>query len=186
MGLGMNPLQAGFFGIYGNEKIANNKSIDSYGYGFYSFVPLIKSRDGKGRAMTLSLEAQAVLSAGLNVQKGSSIAFIGTAPNKYAAKGYTLYGQLKFYPTQELGATAGYMRLSAINFDAYRAATTAATSFQKYNEISYVNLTYDLNSAVRLATELEHHVTQYGAKPTGLNSDRGQNNVLRVAAYYFF
>jgi len=186
MGLGMSPLQVGLFGIFGNEKIANNESIDSYGYGVYGFVPLVKSRDGKGRAMTLSLETQAALVNGLNVQNGTSIAFVGASPHKYAAKGFTVYGQLKFYPTQELGITAGYNRRGAIDFGAYRATTTAATTFQKYNEMSYANLTYDLNAAVRVATEFEHHVTQYDRTTTTVGSNYGQNNVFRLAAYYFF
>lgn len=188
MGLGMSPLQVGIFGLVGNEKIAGNKSVDSYGYGVYGFVPLIKSGDGKGRAMTLSLETQGTLMANLAVLNGTSISFVGAAPNKSGAKGYALFGQLKFYPTQELGATAGYMRRGAINYDEYRAATAAATTFQKYNEISYLNFTYDLNAAVRLATEYEHHVTQYGGSiAANINqAPMGQNNVYRLAAYYFF
>jgi hypothetical protein len=186
MGLGMNPLQVGVFGIYGNEKIAGSKAVDIYGYGFYGFVPLIKSGDGKGRAMTLSLETQATMVAGLNVPSATSIATVGPTNNRSAAKGYTLYGQLKFYPIQELGITAGYGRRGAIDYDAYRATTTAATTFQKYNELSYANLTYDLNAAIRLATEFEHHVTQYDSKTTTVSSNYGQNNVFRLAAYYFF
>jgi hypothetical protein len=186
MGLGMSPLQVGLFGLFGNEKMAGNKSVDVYGYGFYGFVPLVKSGDGKGRAMTLSLETQVALVNGLSVQNATSQALVGTAPNKYAAKGFTVFGQLKFYPTQELGITAGYNRRGAIDFGAYRATTTAATTFQKYNEMSYANLTYDLNAAVRVATEFEHHVTQYDRTTTTVGSNYGQNNVFRLAAYYFF
>lgn len=183
MGLGMSPLQVGVFGLVGNEKLAGNKSVDSYGYGIYGFVPLIKSQDGKGRAMTLSLETQATMVAGLNVQNGVSIPFVGTAPDKQAAKGFDLFGQLKFYPTQELGLTAGYTRRAPINHNEYRAINP---TFQKYNELSYINATYDLNAAVRVATEFEHHATQYAANPAGATSDLGQNNVFRLAAYYFF
>jgi hypothetical protein len=186
MGLGMSPLQVGVFGLAGSEKVANNSLIDVWGYGVYGFVPILKSADGKNRAGTLSLEAQAIMAAGLSVQGATSIAFVGTAPEKSAAKGFNVYAQLKYYPTQDLGITGGYMHRGAIDYSAYAAATTAATSFQKYNEISYANLSYDLNAAVRLATEFEHQVTQYGAIPTGLASDRGQNNVVRLAGYYFF
>ncbi len=195
MGLGMNPLQVGIFGMYGNEKVIGYKSVDTYGYGVYGFVPVLKSQDGKGRAMTLSLETQAAMVGDLNVLNGTSIAFVGKAadPIINPAKGFDLYAQLKFYPTQELGVTAGYTRRGIINYDDYKTATAvggisaaASGTFQVYNEITYLNLTYDLNAAVRLATEYEHHVTQYAAKPVGAASDMGQNNVFRLAAYYFF
>ena len=186
MGLGMRPLQVGLFGLAGNQKIAGSKSVDVYGYGAYGFVPLIKSRDGKSRAMTLSLETQAAIGAGLYVQSVTNIPVVGPPSNRSGAKGYTLYGQLKFYPIQELGITAGYGRRGAMNYDDYRVNTTPATTFQTSNELMYVNLTYDLNAAVRLATEFEHLASRYDSKTTTAASDYGQNNVVRVAAYYFF
>lgn len=183
MGLGMSPLQIGAFGLVGNEKLAGNESVDSYGYGLYLFAPILKSRDGKNRAMTLSLEAQGAMIAGLNVQNGTSIAFVGAKPNLQPAKGYTVFSQLKFYPTQDLGITAGYGRRNVVDYAAYRAVKPA---FQAYNQLAYVNLTYDINAAIRLASEYEHHVTQYDSNPTGATSDKGINNVYRFAAYYFF
>lgn len=183
MGLGLNPLTVGVFGLVGNEKVTGNKTVDVYGYGAYGFVPLIKSRDGKHRTMTLSLETQAYMAAGMNIPGSTSLSVVGTKPDQAGAKGWGVYGQLKFYPTQDMGITGGYMRRAAINYDDYRAANPA---FQKYNEISYGNITYDLNAAVRVATEFEHQVTQYGGVPAGAVSDRGQNNVARLSVYYFF
>lgn len=186
MGLGMAPLQLGLFGLYGNEHIDNNKAVDSWGSGVYAFVPLVKSADGKNRAMTLSLEGQAYVAANMNVQGSTSIAFVGTAPNRTGAKGFGLYGQLKFYPTQDLGLTAGFSRRAATNYNDYRLAIpVGSTTYQRYNEISYANATYDLNAAVRLATEFEHQVTQYG-NAAGTLKPYGQNNIARFAAYYFF
>lgn len=188
MGLGLSPLQVGVFGQVGNEKIVGSDSVDTYGYGVYAFVPLIKSSNGKSRAMTLSLEGQAYQAAGLNVQGATSIAVVGPATDRKAAKGFGMFGQLKFYPTQELGLTAGFTHRGASNYAEYRAFNPITT--QKYNEITYVNATYDLNAAIRLATEFEHHVTQYmGVNTATANnsaSDVGQNNVFRFAAYYFF
>ena len=189
MGMGLNPLQVGVFGQVGNEKVVGSPtSVDTFGYGVYAFVPLISSTDGKSRAMTLSLEGQAYQAAGMNVSGATSISLVGPATARQAAKGYGLYGQLKFYPTQDLGLTAGYTRRGAINYADYRAVS--ATTTQKYNSIAYVNATYDLNAAVRLATEFEHHATQYmgvvAATANNTASDYGKNNVIRFAAYYFF
>jgi len=202
MGLGMSPLQVGLFGQVGNVKIVGSSSVNTYGYGLYAFVPLIRSSDGKSRAMTLSLEGQAYQAAGMNVQGATSQALtsssVGTS-NAQAAKGIGFFGQLKFYPTQDLGLTAGYTHRNALDYNDYVNRSTPATiaasaSNQRYNEISYVNATYDLNAAIRLATEYEHHATHYvgirpANTPAGTNnnaSDYGQNNVFRFAAYYFF
>ncbi|WP_243375355.1 hypothetical protein [Geotalea sp. SG265] len=194
MGLGMSPLQAGFFGLAGRQKIEGNSSVDGHGYGFYGFVPLLKSKDGKNRAMTLSLETQAYIAAGLDVQGATALAVVGDKPNLTPAKGFGLYGQLKFHPTQDLGITGGYQRRQVLNSDNYRnlsAATLAlsntANGVEKYNELVYGNVTYDLNAAVRLAAEVEHQKSQYLATKTGGASNAfGQNNVVRFAAYYFF
>jgi hypothetical protein len=182
MGLGMSPLQVGLFGLAGSQKIVGNHAVDVYGYGAYGFVPLIKSKDGKNRAMTLSLETQAYVASGLNIQGATAIATVNAKPNMTGAKGYGVYGQLKFHPTQDMGVTGGYMRRNALNYDSYKATP----AFEKYNELMYGNITYDLNAAIRVATEFEHLKTQYGAKPAGRNADFGQNNSVRLAAYYFF
>jgi hypothetical protein len=183
MGLGMSPLQIGAFGLGGSQKVTGNRAVDVWGYGLYTFVPIIKSSDGKHRNMTLSFEGQAYNSAGLEVQGATPATLVGTAPNKTGAKGYGIYGQLKFYPTQDLGITGGYLRRNAVDYDSLRATNAA---FEKYNELAYGNLTYDLNAAIRVATEYEHMYTQYAARPTGAGANYGQNNTFRVAAYYFF
>jgi hypothetical protein len=194
MGLGMSPLQLGFFGLAGSQKIEGNHAVDVYGYGFYGFVPLLKSNDGKNRAMTLSLETQAYMAAGMDVQGATALAVVNKSPNLTAAKGFGFFGQLKFHPTQDLGITGGYERRQVLNPDDYKglsAATLAlsntANGVERYNQMIYGNITYDINAAIRLATEFEHHTSQYLATKTGAASDAfGQNNVVRLAAYYFF
>jgi len=182
MGLGMSPLQVGFFGLYGTQKLTTQENIDVYGYGAYAYVPILKSSDGKHRNMTLSYEGQIMQGAGLNVQGLTAVATTGVAGNLSAARGFGLYNQLKFYPTQDMGITAGYMKRNADHYAAY-AATNAA--FEKYNDSMYGNVTYDLNAAVRLATEYAHNTTQLAAKAAA-GANFGQNNIFRVAAYYFF
>jgi len=199
-GLAMNPLTVGVFGLYGTEKSQGQRqNVDVYGYGVYAFVPLLKSSDGKNRAMTASLEAQAYISAGMawnganattpaTFSGGANDALVGVNPNKSAAKGYGLYGQLEFYATQDLGITGGYMRRNAYNYSNYRGTglTTAAAPFEQYNELIYGNVAYDLNAAVRVAAEYEHGKTQFGSVPTGATGNFGQVNIARAAAYYFF
>jgi len=206
MGLGNNPLTLTLFGLAGNEKMANGINVNPYGYGAYAFFPIIKSSDGKSRAMTLSLETQAYVAAGLDVQGATALSVTGSggtlsgtgavtanATSLSAAKGYGLYGQLKFFPTQNVGLTAGYTRRETLNWDKARNSSPAALALsanaldsafaarpERSNQMFYGNITYDLNAAVRVAAEFERIETLY----TG--STIGQNNTVRAAAFYFF
>src|SRR6266702_660739 len=187
MGLGNSPLTVTLFGLVGNQEFTDNKNVNVHGYGIYGFVPIIRSSDGKSRAMTLSLETQAYTAAGLDVQGATAMSVTGTAkPNLEAAKGYGLYGQLKFYPIQDLGITGGYGRRETLDWDKAKGSSAAALALsnapngaERSNQLMYGNITYDLNAAIRVATEFEHIETRY-------NTVTGQNNTVRVAAYYFF
>jgi len=187
-GMSMNSLTAGFFGLYGNQDVAgNSKSVDSWGYGFYTFVPLLSSKDGKNRAMTASFEGQAYMAANMSTIGATAASVVGPTGNKTAAKGYGLYGQLIFYPTQDLGITAGYGRRNAYNYATYRAIE----NFEKSNSAIYANVTYDLNAAVRFAAEYQNINTQYGNVTNGTGNlaglaSSGNVNIGRFAAYYFF
>lgn len=200
-GLAMNPLTVGVFGLYGSSKLIGNHAIDNYGYGVYAFVPVLKSKDGKNRAMTMSLEGQGYFSAGLAYNGANAQQAVGTAPviaangvtvttpgNQTAAKGYGVYGQAIFYPTQDIGITGGYGRRNAYHYNSYGVTPALLGSSERYNECIYGNVAYDLNAAVRVAAEYEHLKTQYGGASTtvGVGGDFGQANVIRLAAYYFF
>jgi len=174
-------------GLGGNQEFTDNKNVNVYGYGIYGFVPIIKSSDGKSRAMTLSLETQAYSAAGLDVLGATAMSVTGAAkPNLEAAKGYGMFAQLKFYPIQDLGITAGYGRRETLDWDKAKNTSAAALALsnapngaERSNQLMFTNVTYDLNAAVRVAAELERIETSYNAKT-------GQNNSVRLAAYYFF
>jgi hypothetical protein len=191
-GMSMNSLTAGAFGLIGSQKAtaAGNKSVDSYGYGFYAFVPVLRSSDGKSRAMTLSLEAQTYMAANMSFNTATATNFVGNlTSNPNAAKGWGVGGQLIFYPVQNLGITAGYGRRNAYNYSNYYGIS----NFQKYNQIFFANVAYDLNAAVRISAEYENLNTRYGnvsnvAASTSLAglSSTGTANIARLALFYFF
>ncbi len=207
-GMAMNGLTLGGFGLIGSEKVGlpgvagNNQAVDSYGYGVYAFVPVIGSRDGKNRAMTMSFEAQAYMAYNMlfNGATGNAFAANGRAGtttvrgDRSGAKGYGIAGQAIFYPTQDLGITAGYQRRNAYNYGSFTAPTAAASTanFEKSNSLLYANVAYDLNAAVRVAAEYENQNTQYGrntsvAAPSNLGGTaNGSDNTIRLALYYFF
>lgn len=180
-GLPMKPLTVGLFGLYGTSKVsATNKTVDSYGYGLYAFVPVLSSKDGKGRAMTLSLEGQAYQAANMAFNTATAATVIGTPTDPKEAKGYGLAAQTIFYPTQELGITAGFGRRGAIDDNDYTAA-----DFQKSSTQFYANASYDFNAAIRVMAEYQNLETRYGNVTPG-TSDKGTANVFRLAAFYFF
>jgi hypothetical protein len=194
-GLSMNSLSAGFFGLYGSQKTSTtlgDKSVDSWGYGFYTFVPVMKSKDGKSRAMTMSLEAQAFMAANMAFNSATAGTYVGAATDPKPAKGYGFAGQVIFYPTQNLGVSAGYLRRNAYNYNDYRNVN----NFQEYSSNIFANVSYDLNAAIRVAAEYEYLNTHYGnstidttsVQRSSLNSASGSGsaNVARLALYYFF
>lgn len=187
-GLSMNSLTAGLFGLYGNQDLGgNNKRVDTWGYGFYTFVPLLSSKDGKSRAMTASFEGQVYLGANLSVIGATAGTVVGPSGDKTSAKGYGLFGQFIFYPTQDLGITGGYGSRNAYSYDSY----SGINNFEKSNSNLYVNVAYDLNAAVRVAAEYQRLNTQYGNVTNGAGnlaglSDTGTANIARFAAFYFF
>lgn len=192
LGIGMKPLTIGLFGLAGSQKTittlkdaqANTPvghEIDVYGYGIYAFVPLLRSADAKCRAMTAALEAQGYISAGLNTLGANAAQLSATSTTATAAKGYGFFGQARFYPTQDLGFTAGYGRRNALNY-----AANVAAGGELYNDLAFANINFDLNAAIRLAAEYEHLRTRYNGIPSGAKGDSGQANVIRFAATYFF
>jgi hypothetical protein len=183
-GLSMNSLTAGVFGLFGSEKVVlatGNKSVDSWGYGFYTFVPVLKSKDGKSRAMTMSFEGQAYMAANMAFNTATAGTTVGPVYDPSAAKGYGLSAQMIFYPIQDLGITAGFGRRNASNYADYRNIA----NFQKSSTNIYTSIAYDLNAAIRIAAEYQNANTQYGNN-SAKTSGTGTANIGRLAFLYFF
>jgi len=202
LGLSMNPLTVGFFGLYGTGKAPSNanRSLDSWGYGMYTFVPILGSRNGIDRTMTMAFEGQAYGAANLAYSAATSTSVVGTpaglvppsgsVSNTFDANGHQsparnwgYIGQLKFYPIQDLGFTAGYGSRQPFE----RSDYVGMGNFQRYSRQFYTNVTYDLNAAIRLATEWQNLETRYGNVNGVANSQAsGVDNTFRLCAYYFF
>ncbi len=186
-GLGMKPLTVGLFGAYGNQTINNpNTNLNSWGYGLYTFIPVVKSADGKGRANSASFEAQIYEAANMSFNGATSEATFGTGNQTNAAKGFGVAAQLIYYPTQELGVTAGYGLKAAIN-----AGNYTAKNYDNSNYQLYLNAAYDFNAAVRVAAEYQYARTNYGNPTLDVATNPGKTdfgfaNIMRVSAFYFF
>ena len=189
-GFGQQNFTAGFFGAYGNQHglgQKEDKTIDSWGTGFYTFIPVLASVDGKSRAKTLTFEGQAFVAANLNGY--TAYQYTGTAGDLNSAKGFGIAGHLLFYPTDQLSINAGFGHRQAYNYDDYKGIK----NFEKYNQTYFINTFYDLNAAVRVAVEYQRLDTKYGnisvpapATATSGASQDGKVNSARLALYYFF
>jgi len=185
-GLPMNPLTIGVFGLYGKEDVASGTNadedtIDVYGYGLYTFVPLLQSCDGKSRAMTLSFEAQGYVAAGLDVIGATATNALGTTGDLDAAKGYGVTGQFIFYPNQSFGIATGYGRRNILDSEDYKGTTA-----EQYNEQYFINFSYDLSASIRVAAEYQRLKTKYVNIPAGATDDSGSANRFMGSAMFFF
>lgn len=201
MALSMNPLMVGAFGLYGSGRAPSNAnhSLESWGYGLYTFVPVLRSRDGMNRSMTLAFEGQSYAAGNLAYGGATSQAVVGTTPtggtpgtvsntfdpagHQRPARNWGWIAQLKFFPVQDIGFTGGYgTRFTFDNTD-----YSGIPNFQRQSQQAWVNATYDLNAAFRLSTEYQNILTRYG----NVNGVAGHNaigvdNTFRLCAYYFF
>ncbi len=187
-GQSLKNFTAGFTGLVGNQEVAgNNKSLDSWGASFYTFVPIISSADGRSRANTLTFEGQAYLAA--NVNGATAAQYVGTAGKLQEARGFGFGTHVIYYPIQNLGLSAGYGRRQASPTSDYKF-----NNYERYNETYFANASYDLNAAVRVAAEYQRFETKYGnvtnvttaGSPLGGLSSTGFANIGRFALYYFF
>jgi len=133
--------------------------------------------------MTASFEGQAYTAANMAFNYATVSPLVGPVGDKTGAKGFGLFGQTIFYPTQNLGVTAGYGMRGAQNQDSY--VNSGIKDFQKSNSQIFANVSYDLNAAVRVASEYQYVSTRYGNVTAG-TSDFGKANVFRFSMIYFF
>jgi hypothetical protein len=174
-----------------------NAGKDSYGYGLYALVPILRSSDGKNRANTASFEGEISYASNLAFDNGTANGFtssgIGTfseagAPNSaIPLKDLGIAGQLEYYPTQSLGLTAGYGSRRAANSD---SAFAAGQQYIVQSQEIYFNAAYDLNSAIRVAAEYQNLQETYGntnaAGTASAGSYKSIDNIGRLNFYYFF
>ncbi len=189
-GQSLNNFSIGLSGLYGNQEVLGNKdTIDSWGVSLYTFVPILKSADGKSRANTLTFEGQVYTAK--NVNGATATQYVkNSSGNLDGAKGFGLGTNLIYFPTQNLGLSGGYGRRQADPASDYKGIT----NYERYNKTYFVNAIYDLNAAVRVGAEYQRFETAYGnvkdittaGSPLGGTADKGTTNIARLSLYYFF
>jgi hypothetical protein len=206
--IGPWKLMGGLSGFYGKAKPALNvgtavnprytdKNLDAWGLSLKGFIPIIPEKKGnKAGAMGVS----AVLFTAQNpswyqgpLSYGAYQRYTGTTTNEWAAPVITGgWGQFQYFFTDKLFMDFwyGYLRNNFSNrYVSTSVAGTTGNSVQ--NETQYIlNLSYDLNPAVRLGAEYEHINTRYcnGQVTAGgpVFDKKGDVDSFRIGAWYFF
>jgi hypothetical protein len=174
----------------------SDKDETAWGAAFKGFIPIIPEKKGdKGGALSLSGIAfmsqnpswfLGPLSYG-SVNTGSSL-----YPNYSQPKVTGGWGQVTYFFTDKLFVT-GWAGTMAYNYS-NRYKNTSANINNVQKETQYiVNLSYDVNPAMRLGLEWDYIYTKYanyGASIPGYPYARadkdGQMNAFRIGAWYFF
>jgi hypothetical protein len=181
-----------------------DKDVDAWGISIKGFVPVIPEKKGnKQGALSLSgilfytqnpgwLQNGTTYSPGsyASTTYGSSVDYqsASTATPDFASpKVYGGWGQASYFFTDKLYISGwyGYLRNNASS--AYAAKNVSVIQ----NTSQYIlNLSYDVNAAIRLGVEYGYYVTRYMGYTTTagvINGDKdGTLQSYRVGAWYFF
>ncbi len=195
---------SGFYGwdrqIYNSAATTSSVTYDdkletAWGAAFKAYIPIIPEKKGdKGGALSVSgmlFTSQnpgwylGTLAAGAYNTSGNAL-----APDYSYPKVFGGWGQVTYFLTDKLFMSGWYGQMSYNMSSRYK--NTSANRDKIQREYQYlVNISYDVNPAMRLGLEWDYIYTRYanyGApNAAGLYADRnGSVNAIRVGAWYFF
>lgn len=177
----------------GRPQIYNDDKVTSWGVALKGYIPIIPEKKS-GKAGALSLAGNIFMGQDLS---WFATAFpgsypVGTAGNRhYSAPVVTGgYAQLQYYFTNRLFAT-GWYGYGKTNMSTTYSQVAANANGVKTLQHIMVNLSYDVNPAVRLGIEYANIYTRYAnyqAVVAGSQyyDSKGSLNSVRVGAWYFF
>jgi hypothetical protein len=194
---------SGFYGwdrqIYNSAATTSSVTYDdkletAWGAAFKAYIPIIPEKKGdKGGALSVSGMLFTSQNPGWYMGTLAAGAYnTGTSVNpdyKYP-KVFGGWGQVTYFLTDKLFMSGWYGQMSYNMSSRYK--NTSANRDKIQQEYQYlVNLSYDVNPAMRLGLEWDYIYTRYanyGApNAAGLYADRnGSVNAIRVGAWYFF
>ncbi|OPY74342.1 MAG: hypothetical protein A4E63_00778 [Syntrophorhabdus sp. PtaU1.Bin050] len=165
----------------------HDKRLDSWGLAFKTFIPIIPEKKGN-KAGALALSGQAFAAQNPSWYMGTSTFFSygsylrdsGSFATPLVVGGW---GQITYHFTNSLFISGWYgnMQYKMSNRYQRNEGVNQVQSEQQY----IVNLSYDVNPAMRFGVEYDRINTKYGWYSNGLDRD-GSMNAFRVGAWYFF
>ncbi|OPX97427.1 MAG: hypothetical protein A4E58_01402 [Syntrophorhabdus sp. PtaB.Bin006] len=169
----------------------DDDDTDAWGLAFKAFIPIIPEKKGN-KAGALSLSGQAFATQNPSwylgpFALGSYQRADGSLATPLLVGGW---GQITYFFTDKLFISGWYGNMQYKLSERYRAQNAAvayaAGRDQVKSEQQYiVNLSYDVNPAMRLGIEYDRINTKYAASVAGLERD-GSMNAFRIGAWYFF
>jgi hypothetical protein len=207
-------------GFYGRETIAKgytpaggaaplfyvDDTVNSYGVAFKGFIPIIPEKKGnKAGAFSLSGVVFYTQNPGWYQGPVTTVSYDMSAgklsylnADYHAPVTYGGWGQLSYFITDKLFVNGwyGYTRNQLSNYaqNAALAYTPGVGAVQ--NTTQYIlNVSYDVNAAIRFGLEGAYFNTRYGAVGTTgkingvdvpVTQKDGEYYTVRVGAFYFF
>ena len=163
----------------------HDKDVDAWGLAFKTFIPIIPEKKGN-KAGALSLSGQAFATQNPSWYLG------GLSYGIYPRSDGTLvapllvggWGQVTYFFTDKLFISGWYGNMQYKMSERYMRSTTGRDQVQSEQQY-IVNLSYDVNPAMRFGIEYDRVNTRYGWYNNGLDRS-GSLNSVRVGAWYFF
>ncbi|OPY76213.1 MAG: hypothetical protein A4E65_03240 [Syntrophorhabdus sp. PtaU1.Bin153] len=161
----------------------DDDDTDAWGLAFKGFIPIIPEKKGN-KAGALSLSGQVFALQNPSWYMGPFTLGSYQRENGDLATPLLVggWGQLTYFFTDKLFVSGWYGNMRYKLSHRYQAENpNAIKSEQQY----IVNLSYDVNPAMRLGVEYDRIDTKYAGHATGLEKD-GSMNAFRIGAWYFF
>ena len=189
---------SGFYGKYKAPQVETtvapvtvrftDKNVDAWGLAFKTFIPIIPEKKGN-KAGALSLSGQAFATQNPSWYMGPlSIGPYQRRDGSYAAPLLVGgWGQVTYHFTDKLFISGWYGNMAYKMSERYMRSATGRNQVQSEQQY-IVNLSYDVNPAMRFGIEYDRINTRYGwytAAPTSLDRT-GTLNSVRIGAWYFF
>ncbi|OPY62293.1 MAG: hypothetical protein A4E62_03015 [Syntrophorhabdus sp. PtaU1.Bin002] len=162
----------------------DDEDVDAWGLAFKAFIPIIPEKKGN-KAGALSLSGQAFATQNPSWYMGPFTLQPYQRPDGSFVAPLLVggWGQITYFFTDKLFISGWYGNMQYKLSHAYKAShINAIEAEQQY----IVNLSYDINPAMRIGIEYDRINTKYADYGSyGLDKD-GSMNAFRIGAWYFF
>jgi hypothetical protein len=178
-----------------------NQNVDAWGIAFKGFIPVIPEKKGN-KAGALSLSGVVFYAQNPGWYQGPiTTSSYNSSPtllsiDYHAPITYGGWGQISYFFTDKLFINGwyGYTRNNLSNFASNSGAGTAGSAAAVQNTSQTIlNLSYDVNAAIRFGLEGAYFNTRYARSAQGTAVDGilplqkdGEYYTIRVGAFYFF